>query len=133
MAQPTDVPPRRLALPVVLGGLVLVTAAAGAAGSFDGRYVGRQTGTLTTSAPDCQSLDYPVSIVIQDGHFTRRWGQADLDVTVAADGSFAASVVTPDRRRLRTIAIKGTIAGAALEADIGSDLCAAHLSLKKKS
>ncbi len=92
---------------------------------------GRQTGTLTTSAPDCQALNYPVSIVIQGNHFTRRWGQANLDVAVSADGSFAASAVTPDRRRLRTIAIKGKITGGVLDADIGSDLCAAHLSLKK--
>jgi hypothetical protein len=110
---------------------LVLAAPAGAAGAFDGTYKGRQTGTLTTSAPDCQSLNYPVAIVIQDDHFTRRWGQANLDVTVAADGSFAASAVTPDRRRLRNIAIKGKIAGGVLDADIGSDLCAAHLSLTK--
>jgi len=120
---------RRIAALALL--LSVPAAPAGAGGPFDGTYKGRQTGTLTTNAPDCQSLNHPVAIIIQDNHFTRRWGEATLDVAVAADGSFAASFVTPDRRRLRNISIKGKIAGGVLDADIGSELCAAHLSLTK--
>jgi hypothetical protein len=108
-----------------------VVSAAAAAGSFDGTYKGTQATTTKSADASCANLDRGISVVVQDNHFSRHWGQAELQVPVAADGSFDTKVTTSDSRRLRTIAIKGKIADGGLEADIGSDLCSAHLSLKK--
>jgi hypothetical protein len=119
-----------LALALTCVGLALAVPA-GAAGSFDGTYKGTQATTSTANNASCASLDRGTSLVVTDNHFTRHWGQADLQVPVAADGSFDTKVTTSDSRKLRTIGIKGKITGGALEADIGSDVCSAHLSLKK--
>jgi hypothetical protein len=118
-------------IPLAFLGLVLVGPASGA-GSFDGTYKGNQTTLRANNTQACATLDHSnVVVIVQDNHFTRRWGVGDLSVDVAPDGSFETSVVTSDSRRLRSITIKGRIAGGALEADIGTELCAAHLSLKK--
>jgi hypothetical protein len=118
-------------LPIALAGLVLVGPASGA-GSFDGSYRGNQTTLRSNNTQDCSTLDHPnIVIVVQDNHFTRRWGVGDLSVDIGPDGSFSKSVVTSDSRRLRNIAITGKITAGNFEADIGTDLCAAHLSLKK--
>jgi hypothetical protein len=118
-------------VPMAIAGLIMVGPASGA-GSFDGSYKGNQTTVRTNNTQECSTLDHAnVVLVVQDNHFTRRWGVADLSVDIGPDGSFNKSVVTSDSRRLRNIAITGKIVGGALEADIGTDLCAAHLSLKK--
>ena len=102
------------------------------AGAFDGSYRGTQRTLRSNGSGECANLNHDnVLLVIQDNHFNRHWGPADLAVDVAANGSFSARSVTGDRARLRTIAITGQITGKNLEADIGTDLCAAHLSLTK--
>jgi hypothetical protein len=104
--------------------------AVAAAGSFDGVYKGTQRATQTNNSADCLQLNHDnVVLRIQDNHFTRTW-RAELQVDVAPDGSFAASTVI-GQRPFRTANIKGKISGADLEADIGTNLCSAHLSLKR--
>lgn len=113
------------------GAALLPVAPAGAAGQFDGTYKGKQTTVLTNNTAECAHLDHDTTVSVQDNHFNRTWGQGQMSVDVAPDGTFAQKVVTSDSRRLRNIAIKGKITGNSLEADIGTDLCAAHLSLTK--
>jgi autotransporter translocation and assembly factor TamB len=115
----------------LIAGLTLAGTVS-AAGSFDGTYKGSQTSTGTNNSQECASLSRDnVALTVQNNHFNRQWGEGVLSVDVAPDGSFATSVNATSGRRLRTIGIKGRIAGGNLEADIGSDLCSAHLSLKK--
>jgi len=116
---------------LLAGAALLPVAPAGAAGQFDGTYKGKQTTVLTNNSADCAHLDHDTTISVRENHFNRTWGQGQLSVDVAPDGTFAQKVVTSDSRRLRDIAIKGRITGNSLEADIGTNLCAAHLSLTK--
>jgi hypothetical protein len=109
-------------------GLVAALPAA-AAGSFDGVYKGSQTTVRNNGSGECANLDRPTTLVVRDNHFTRKWA-ADLEVDIAPDGSFEQRVIA-SQRPLRTASIKGKIANGTLEADIGTDLCSAHLSLKK--
>jgi len=106
------------------------------AGQFDGNYRGTQRTLRSNGTAQCANLNHDnILLVVQDNHFDRHWGEADLAVDVGADGSFrqSKSVATVGAKGggLRVIEITGKIAGGNLEADIGSDLCAAHLSLRK--
>ena len=116
-------------VPVVCAGLGM-SEPVGAAGSFDGVYRGSQHATKNNNGGECQNLDLAnTSVTISDNHFSRKWS-AVLEVTVSPDGTFHQSVVA-GMRPLRTATITGKIVNGDLEADIGTDLCAAHLSLKK--
>jgi hypothetical protein len=102
------------------------------AGSFDGTYRGTQHATLNNNSSDCADLNHEnTAVTVTDNKFVRHWGVATLPVEVAPDGTFSAIVVVSTRPHLRQAQIKGKISGGNLEADIGTDLCAAHLSLKK--
>ena len=106
-----------------------------AAQTFDGVYRGSERTTLTNHSGTCARIDSDnVMIRVQNNQFTRRWGLADLQVTVAADGSFDARQSVGEGRATgtpRVVELKGRITGGNLEADIGSTYCGAHLSLKK--
>ncbi len=122
----------RRSLPAALVIGLALAAPAGAAGPFDGTYKGNQTTLRTNGSAECAHLDHPnMVVVVQDSQFVRRWGEATLNVTVGPDGSFSSTVATSDSRKLRNIVIKGRIAGGTLDAEIGTPLCAAHLSLTK--
>ena len=71
-----------------------------------------------------------MAVTVTDNKFVRHWGIATLPVEIAPDGTFSSSVVVSNRP-LRQAQIKGKITGGNLEADVGTDLCAAHMSLKK--
>jgi hypothetical protein len=116
-------------IPVACASLGFATPV-NAAGAFDGVYKGTQQTTKTNNDGACANLDHAATtLTITDNHFTRKWS-AVLEVTVAPDGSFQQSVVA-GMRPLRTATITGKIVSGNLEADIGTDLCSAHLSLKK--
>jgi hypothetical protein len=117
---------------LIIAGLGLAVAGpAVSAGSFDGTYRGAQSVTLNNNSSDCANIKQDnMALTVTDNKFVRHWGVATLPVDVAPDGSFSSSVVVSNRP-LRQAQIKGKIAGGNLEADIGTDLCAAHLSLKK--
>jgi hypothetical protein len=106
-----------------------------AANTFDGVYHGTQRTILTNNSAGCAHIDHDLVLRIQNDHFTRRWDLTDLSVDVAADGSFEAKQLVQARSRntgpQRFVQIKGQIMADKLEADIGSNRCAAHLSLKK--
>jgi hypothetical protein len=102
---------------------------------FNGVYHGSQRTILTNNSAGCARIDHDVALRIQNDHFTRRWDLTDLSIDVAADGSFEAKELVKARSRntgsQRFVQIKGQITADKLEADIGSNRCAAHLSLKK--
>lgn len=124
----------RLALRPLLTALVLLIPAStmvSAAGSFDGTYRGTQRVTQQNNTPECDRSNSDKAVVeITNNRFTRRW-LVDLTVDVAADGSFAATGAVGGTRTFRAVEIKGRIVNGAFEADIGSNTCTAHLSLKK--
>jgi hypothetical protein len=102
-----------------------------AASSFDGTYRGTQRATLNNNSSDCANLNQEhMVVVVSDNKFVKHWGVATLPVDIAADGSFSASVVVSNRP-LRQAKITGKITGSKLEADVGTDLCAGHLSLTR--
>jgi hypothetical protein len=112
-------------------GLAAATSPPAAAGPFDGTYTGTQRETQNNNSGACMRINQDhATIKIENGHFTRAW-RVTLEVDVAADGSFKASKLNNADKPMRVVEIKGRIAGAKLEADIGTDLCAAHLSLTK--
>jgi hypothetical protein len=120
---------RSLAFAVTVG---LGVTAAAAAGPFDGTYRGNQTTLRTNSSPDCASTNRTgVAIVIRDSHFNRRWGNGEMSVNVAPDGTFHAEAPVQNSRNAHFASITGKITGGNLEADIGTNFCASHLSLKK--
>jgi hypothetical protein len=116
---------RWLALPVVL----LPVAAALGATSFDGTYKGQST-ALRGGPPICKDPG-DVSWTVADGHFTVKWAAATLAPEVGADGSFRTSVQYTYGRTVSTATMTGRISNGVLEADIESNACKFHYSLKK--
>ena len=118
---------------LIIAGLGLAVAGpAVSAGSFDGTYRGAETLTLSNNSSDCLSIKQDHMVVtVTDNKFVRHWGVATLPVEIAPDGTFASSVVVSTKPQLRQAQIKGKISGGNLEADIGTDLCSGHMSLKK--
>jgi hypothetical protein len=121
---------KRTALGVILCATLAIAWAALAAGVFDGTYQGTQRG-IRTHQDYCLNLDLDnITLVVRNDHFSKGWGPGvRLQLDVAADGSFYASVPNPGTGRL--IEMKGSICGDSLEADVGTSFCAAHLSLKR--
>jgi hypothetical protein len=117
---------------LIIAGLGFALAGpAVSAGSFDGTYRGAQSVTLNNNSSDCVNIKQDnIVLTVTDNKFVRHWGVATIPVEVAPDGTFSAGVVVSNRP-LRQAQIKGKISGSNLEADIGTGLCAAHLSLKK--
>ena len=122
-----------MARAMIIAGLGLASAGpAIAAGSFDGTYRGAETVTMTNNSSDCLSIKQDhMALTVADNKFVRHWGVAALPVEIAPDGTFSSSVVVSTKPQLRQAQIKGKITGGNLEADIGTDLCSGHMSLKK--
>ena len=117
---------------VPLAVTLALAGTAGAAGQFDGTYRGSQTVRLNNNYQGCSDSNDAV-LIVRNNHFTRRWaGDSVINVDVANDGTFngQASFIA-GRNRQATVSITGKIAGGGLEADMGSDRCQLHLSLKK--
>lgn len=114
--------------------LAVILALAGTAvavGPFDGTYRGSQTVLLNNNYQGC-SARTDIVLIIQNNHFTRQWAGSVINVDVAGDGTINGQAsYQAGRGRQATASITGKIAGAGLEADIGSDRCRMHLSLKK--
>jgi hypothetical protein len=117
---------------LIIAGLGLAFAGpAVSAGSFDGTYRGAETVTQTNNSSECLSIKQDhMALTVTDNKFVRHWGVATLPVEIAPDGTFSSSVVVSNRP-LRQAQIKGKITGGDLEADVGTELCAGHMSLKK--
>ena len=126
---------RRLTTGVALGlalGLIPLANHTMAAGAFDGTYAGQKRETQNNQSGYCHDTNGVTMLAVKDNVISYRWG-VPLEGPVAGDGSFSVEHQGMAMRGAAAmISIKGRISGGNLEADVGSNLCAAHLSLKKK-
>jgi hypothetical protein len=121
--------PHVLLLTVAVAATLAMAGAAGAAGPFDGTYSGSQTVQLNNNYQGC--ADRNIALVIRNSHFTRPWGGDEFGFDVASDGTFnKTGFYNAGRGRQAQVTVTGKIVGASLEANIGSDRCKMHLSLK---
>lgn len=130
-----------------IAALALLTAiasgtAALAASPFDGTYRGAQETIRANSAGACAKMDRnDVVVRIVDGKFSRRWGAntdggGDLiEVQIKPDGSFSGSVAAlaarSSRHGTRDYSMSGKIVDGVLDAELGSNLCAVRMRLRK--
>jgi len=105
---------------------------ANAAGSFDGSYTGKIRLVVVfyrfCSPASTDRDDY--TVVVENDHFVIKWGSTVYNVNVEPDGSFDTFGRGEDAKPRE---ISGKITGSQLEADMGSNRCASHLSLIKRS
>ena len=111
---------------------VLATDPAVAGGPFDGTYTGTRRTTVNNNSGKCQNLDRDrTQMVIRDNVVHYEW-IGPIEAPVKPDGSFEGS--QPGLATVGasgSIMLKGKITGPNLEAQLGSTLCAVHLSLVK--
>jgi hypothetical protein len=133
MSRPNKHPLHRSAVVASLACLGLALAVpAGAAGSFDGTYKGTQRVTRSNNSQACDSLTKDnMVLVIRDNHFNRGWYETVIGIDVTPDGTFHQTQMITVGRRQAVVQVNGKITGASFEGDIGTDACAAHLSLTK--
>jgi hypothetical protein len=122
---------------MVLGlalGLLPLENSAIAAGPFDGVYAGTQRVTKTNNGSQCQNINQDhIRVMVLDNVFRYRWGPIPMQVTVAGDGSFSLDVAgAAERSTSGSVSMKGRINIGNLEADVGGNICAAHISLRKQ-
>lgn len=121
---------------MVLGLAVgLAPLASFAMGPYDGVYTGTQRVTKTNNSTQCSKINQDgVKVMVMDNTIRYRWGPVPLQATVAGDGSFSVDVAGGASRGYSSdISFKGRIATGNLEADVGGNICAGHLSLRKSS
>lgn len=128
---------KRVALGLLAGAWATLAVAAGA---FDGTYRGSQVTIRTNNSATCAKMDRDdVVIRIVDNKFSRSWGVSRggdrIDLEVAPDGTFkgfaAAHSDASTRRGARAFEMSGRIVNGVLEAEIGSNLCAVKMTLRK--
>ena len=115
-------------------GLLPLANRAMAAGPFDGVYAGTQRVTKTNNSTDCLKINQDnIKVMVMDNTIRYRWGPVPLQTTVASDGSFSVDVSGgASRGYSSTVSFKGRINIGNLEADVGGNICAGHLSLRKQ-
>jgi hypothetical protein len=115
----------------VIPGLLPMGNLAMAAGSFDGTYVGPRRETQNNNSGYCHDTNGPTRVVISNNVIKFQWG-VPLETTIGADGSFSVDHQGMGMRGAQAIiSMKGRISGGNLEADVGNNACAIHMSLKK--
>jgi hypothetical protein len=120
--------PRRSIVPIVVS--LALAGTASAAGSFDGTYKGNAT--PLRAGPHCiLQARSGFTIEIQNNHFNRRWGDANMSIDVAADGTFHGEGATQGNHHVEPVSLIGKITGVTLEANVGAGNCAMHWSLTK--
>ncbi len=123
-----------IAIGLILGALSLTTGTM-AAGTFNGTYAGMQHGNPNNSSAGghCSNLDHPVKLVVADNVAKYAWGQETIEAPIGNDGSFSGSKPGWAGRggSGQAFTLAGRISGGNLEADVGTTVCGAHLSLKK--
>jgi hypothetical protein len=122
---------------MVLGlamGAVPLAYSAMAMGPYDGVYSGTQRVTKTNNSTQCQRIDQDnVKVMVVDSTFRYRWGPIPLQATVASDGSFSVNVAgAAGTTTSSSVFLKGRINIGNLDAEVGGNICAAHLSLRKQ-
>lgn len=75
-----------------------------------------------------------IKVTVMDNTIRYRWGSVPLQATVANDGTFSVEVagVSSSRGYSSSVSFKGRINVGNLEADVGGNICAGHLSLRKQ-
>ena len=122
---------RLMTLAVVVGLLPMTHTAVNASGTFDGVYTGAARETLNNNGGRYLNLGRATEIVVVDDTFHYKWVR-DMEAKVRADGSFFVSALGRAARGASpSVSVQGRIAGGKLEADVGGDRCAVHLSLTK--
>jgi hypothetical protein len=112
-------------------GPILMASRLIAAGAFDGTYAGRQIETQNNNSGMCQNINKDTRVVVANNVIRYSWG-VPLETTVGGDGSFSVDHAgLAVRGAAASVSLKGRITGGNLEADVGGNRCAAHLSLKK--
>ena len=106
---------------------------AGAAGSFDGTYKGTQRVMRSNNSQQCELLTdrttwWSSSVTITSIAAGTR---PSIGIDVSPDGTFHQTQMITVGRRQAVVQVNGKITGASFEGDIGTDACAAHLSLTK--
>jgi len=122
---------------MVLGlalGLLPLADRAMAAGPYDGVYAGTQRVTKTNNSTQCSTINQDsVKVMVMDNSIRYKWGPVPLQATVANDGSFSVDVAGgASRGYSSSVSFKGRINIGNLEADVGGNICAGHLSLRKQ-
>lgn len=114
-------------------GLMLASGAM-AAGPYDGVYVGSQRVTKTNNSSQCQRINQDnLKVMVMNSTIRYRWGPVPLETTVASDGSFSEDAGgSASRGYSSAVSFKGKITGTNLEADVGGNVCAGHLSMRKE-
>jgi hypothetical protein len=116
-------------------GLMPLANNAMAMGPYDGVYAGTQRVTKTNNSTDCQKINQDnIKVMVLDNTLRYRWGPVPLQATVASDGSFSVEVSGAASRGnySSSVSFKGRINIGNLEADVGGNICAGHLSLRKQ-
>jgi hypothetical protein len=115
-------------------GLMPLANSTMAAGPYDGVYAGTQRVTKTNNSTQCSTINQDnVKVMVMDNTLRYRWGPVPLQATVASDGSFSVDVAGGSSVGYSSsVAFKGRINIGNLEADVGGNICAGHLSLKKQ-
>jgi hypothetical protein len=120
------------------GALIAVAGlnyAAQAAGPFDGTYRGPATLVSGNNSAVCKT--FATSITVTDSHLTYNHGAyAVINTDVAADGSFSGSAAINAVGGRGThapaqVTLQGKVAGSAIDAQVSSENCAFHLTLRK--
>lgn len=114
-------------------GFVLMGGAVLAAGSFDGTYAGPRTQTKGETIGKCQNLGRDrTMLIVKDNVATYTWATGPINAPVQADGSFEGRAQGLAMAGASgSFILKGKITGPKLEADLGTTVCAVHLSLTK--
>ena len=111
-------------------GFMTTAGVALAGGPFDGTYTGPRHETKNSNSGYCRNVTVDrTKLVVVDGVAMYSWGKGPINAPVKADGTFYVQI--PGWRGGLPFEMKGTIAGNSLEADVGNNTCAGHLSLKK--
>jgi hypothetical protein len=115
-------------------GLMPLANSAVAAGPYDGVYAGTQRVTKTNNSSQCLKINQDgIKVMIMDNTIRYRWGPVPLQATVANDGSFSVDAAgAASAGYSGSVSFKGRINLGNLEADVGGNICAGHLSLKKQ-
>jgi len=115
-------------------GLMPLANSAMAMGPYDGVYAGTQRVTKTNNSSQCQKINQDnVKVMVVDSTLRYRWGPVPLQATVASDGSFSVDASgAASARYSSSVSFKGRINLGNLEADVGGNICAGHLSLRKQ-
>ena len=103
-----------------------------AASPFDGTYSGPRKETKSNNSSLCMNISRDqTQATVTDGVASYPWAKTTYQAPVKADGSFEITAAGLAIAGASSITFKGKITGNNMEADIGNNVCAAHMSLKK--